>query len=147
MDRQRPPQEVLDPVGRVQRAEGILEDHLQLGAEGSRGLEAVALEDVDAVDQDLPGARLFQPGNTAGQGALAGTGLSHEGHDFAAANGQVDAVQGPDRVPGEQTAYGERLSQSSDLEGWGFGVEWRGAGMTVQSGSSCGSFQDCGVSR
>ena len=110
VDRQRPPQEVLHSVGRIQRAEGILEDHLQLGAEGSRCLEAVALEDVDAVDQDLAGARLFQPGNAAGQGALTRTGLSHECHDFAAANGQVHAVQGPDGVPGEQTTYRERLS-------------------------------------
>src|SRR5207247_1800267 len=43
VDRQGPTQEVLDPVCRVQRTEGVLEDHLQLGAERSRCLEAVAL--------------------------------------------------------------------------------------------------------
>jgi hypothetical protein len=101
---------MLHSVGRIQRAEGILEDHLQLGAEGARCLEAVTLEDVDAVKQDLAGARTFQPGNAAGQGALTRPRLSHEGHDFSAANGQVYAVQGPDGLPGEQTTYCERLS-------------------------------------
>ena len=71
VDRQRTTQEVLHPVCRVQRAEGVLENHLELRAECPRGLETVAREDVDAVEQDGTGARLLEPGNAAGQGALA----------------------------------------------------------------------------
>ena len=95
-----------------------------------RCLEPVPFQDVGAVEQDLAGGGLFQPGNAAGQGALAGAGLAHEGHDFAAADGQVHPAEGPDGGPGEQAAAGEILDQAPHLEGWGFGGVW--PVMTVQ---------------
>ena len=55
---------------------------------GRRCLAAVAFEDVDAVDEDVAGGGFLEPGDAAGDGALAAAGLADECHDFAAVDGR-----------------------------------------------------------
>ena len=123
VDRQRAPQEVLDPVGRVQRAEGVLEDHLQLRAERPRRLEPVALEDVDAVDQDLRRSSAVRAGRRSGRGCSC---RDPDSPTRATISPRPMVRSTPcrarTRVAGRRAANREGLSQSADLEGRGAGV-------------------------
>ena len=57
-----------------------------------------------AVEQDLAGGGLLEPGEAAGEGALAAAGLADQRHDLALPDGRGHVVEGADRGAGEQPA-------------------------------------------
>src|SRR5262249_18712186 len=76
---------------RVQRAVGVLEDHLHAPAQRDQVAPLHAV-DVLAVEQDLAGGRLLQPQDAAAGRGLAAAALAHQAQRLAAADREVDAV-------------------------------------------------------
>ena len=111
--------DVADGHPRVQRAVGVLEDDLDLAAVLLER-PAAHLGDVLTLVEDRAAGRLLQGDQQLGHGRLAAAGLADHADGLAAAQGQVDAVDGvdvPDRLL-EEDALGQRevLLQARDLQ-------------------------------
>ena len=73
-----------DPGPRVERGEGVLEDHLDLGPEGAHRRAAQGPQ-VAAVQDDLPVVGVVEADDAAGDGGLARTALADDAQGLAAA--------------------------------------------------------------
>src|ERR1700727_2296338 len=82
-----------DAAPRVQRAVGVLEDHLDLAPHLPQG-PGRQVGDVLAVEDDLPAGDGLQPGDAAGQGGLAAAGLAPQPEGLPVADLEADAVDG-----------------------------------------------------
>ena len=82
--------------------------------------------DVLAVEQDLPFAGLFEAGQDAQQGRLAGARTAQQGEDLPLADGQVDVVHGQHAV--------EALADAADLDQGITGSPARRAGSGLVRG-------------
>jgi hypothetical protein len=103
---QRLGEQRLDVLPRVERAQGVLEDHLHAPAHVAHRLR-LERGDVGAVEEDLARGGLDEPEDGPAQGGLAAAGLPHQAVRRPAVDGQVDAVHGldvPDRPVEEQAA-------------------------------------------
>ena len=98
VDRQRLGHDRLHPLPRVERAVGVLEDHLEAAAAGAQGRGGQG-EQILAVENDPAGRGLDQPQGTAAERRLAAPRLPHQGQAFAAGQVQIDAVEGPHGAP------------------------------------------------
>ena len=87
-----------DPAPRVQRPVRILEDHLHLAPERAH-LPGLELADVLAVEDDLAGGQVEQPGDAAGQGRLAAAGLADQAERLAPADLEADPVDRVHELP------------------------------------------------
>ena len=95
-----------------ERAGRVLEDHLH----GAAHLRAASRSPTGvAVERDRARRRLDEPDDRADQRRLAAPGLADEGDDLAAADVEVDAVDGPHGPP----PAGERHAQVADASSSG----------------------------
>ena len=83
-----------DGAGRVERPVGILEDHLHRAPVLQRGPARLVLEDVAAVQQDLPAGRLDEPRDQTGGRRLAAARLAHKRHHLASPDGERRVGEG-----------------------------------------------------
>jgi hypothetical protein len=108
-----------DRVPRVQRAVGVLEDHLDLLAQ-RKHLALGELGHVLALEDHLAGGRVVEPGDDPARRRLAAPRLAHQPERSAAGHGERDAVDGLDVAddPAEDTrgVHGEPLLEVADLE-------------------------------
>ncbi len=88
-----------DGHARVQRGEGILEDNLQVGAEGAQGGGGGA-GDVDAFEMDFAAMGRLQAEDRAGEGGFAAARFTDEGEGFAGSDFEGNAVNGADVADG-----------------------------------------------
>src|SRR4051794_17658871 len=99
MDDQRFGDDVEHGHARVQRAEGVLEDELQLPAEADQ-VVVLQVQDVDhaamIVEQHGAGIRLQRPHQDLGQRGLAASGLADQPKAFAAPYLEADIVHRED---------------------------------------------------
>ena len=79
------------PRPRVERAVGVLEDHLEAAAAPPQ-LPGAEGEEVLAVEADAPGGRLDQPDEAAAERGLAAARLPHQRQALAARDLEIDAV-------------------------------------------------------
>ncbi|MNV63740.1 hypothetical protein D3C71_1563470 [compost metagenome] len=93
MGAQRPFQHLADRRARRQRAERVLQYHLQLLAEGQKVLAAQPCNIIVAA-QDLTRAWQFQPAQKPHQCRLAATGFTDDGEAVAAADIESDVAHG-----------------------------------------------------
>src|SRR3954470_4890868 len=110
--------EVAYAHARIERAHGVLEDDLHVAA---LRLQPRALEarEVLALDRDRAGGRLDETQQRAAERRLAAARLAHEAESLAAANLEVDAVDGvhlPDGAAKQSRAEGEVLDHTLRLE-------------------------------
>src|SRR6201989_1398767 len=82
-----------DPAARVQGADRVLEDHLDLAAQRPHS-PLGELGDVPAVEDDPARGDVVQPGDTPGQGRLAASGLADNAERLPAPDRQAHAVNG-----------------------------------------------------
>ena len=82
-----------DPAARVQGADRVLEDHLDLAAQRPHA-PLGELGDVPAVEDDPARGDVVQPGDTPGQGRLAASGLADNAERLPAPDRQAHAVNG-----------------------------------------------------
>ena len=121
VDLERVPHPLLDRHRRVERRAGVLEDHLQVGAQlaqllgGHRGDLEVAPA---AVVGDRPLRRRHQPEQGPPERGLAAAGLADQAEHLAAVQGEVDAVDGldPARLHPEQARQRSALQLEVDGE-------------------------------
>ena len=78
----------------IERAGGILKDHLRLAAQAPEGAPAVVGK--ASVEPDRSRRDRFEAEHGAQQRRLAAAGLTDEGNDFAALDFEADAVDGAD---------------------------------------------------
>ena len=107
-----------DGHARVERAVGILEDHLEAApaAAQRRGLEA---SEILPFEPDLAGGRFDEPDGGASEGGLAATAFADEADRFARRDGQADVVDGAHEVLGgtEQARFNREMDfEVSDFE-------------------------------
>src|SRR5256714_7252578 len=86
--------DLTDPLPRIQRRVGILEDHLHLATERAE-LAPRQSRDVAAVEEDLPVGQVVEPDHTAGERRFPAPGLADETERLAASHLEADVV---DRV-------------------------------------------------
>ena len=77
---------------RAQQVEA-LEDEADLGVADDGALVAAELRDVGAVEDVRAGGRAVEAADDVHQRRLAGAGRSHDGHELAGVDAQVDAVE------------------------------------------------------
>src|SRR5437763_15703022 len=80
---------------RVQRAVRVLKDDLDAAPQRHQ-LSALELGDIDAVIEDLPGGRLFEPQDAAAGRRLAAAALADQPQGLAATDRKIDPVHGLD---------------------------------------------------
>jgi len=80
---------------RIERRAGVLEDHLQIAAGGEEFAGGVGGE-IAAIEDDGAAGGGHQLENRAREGGFAAAGFTDEAEDFAAAHGEIDAVDGFD---------------------------------------------------
>jgi hypothetical protein len=88
---------------RVQRGEGVLEDHLRLKPHGL-ARRGVQLLQAAAVPQDLALAGRMQAGDETGQRGLAAPRLADQAHDLAVVHLQVHTVHRMHRLVARRAA-------------------------------------------
>ena len=93
VDLERPGQVVADRVDRVERAEGVLEDHLDLAAVMQRWPPRFLRENIDAVEADLAGGWLDQAGDQARGRALAAAGFADDRDHLAPMDAERDVLE------------------------------------------------------
>src|ERR1700682_221644 len=91
VQQQRLPHRLRDLHARIERAERILEDHLQLGAEPPELTRAKICE-VDVAKAQRAGRWFLQPQDDPAESRLPTAALANEAQRFAAAHGQRDTV-------------------------------------------------------
>ena len=84
-----------DRMSRVERGEGILEDHLHSASQRPQ-LGLAQVRDVGSLEQHAPAGRLVQPEHRPTDGRLPATRLTDEPDRLAALDRQRDAVDGLD---------------------------------------------------
>ncbi|CAM5619120.1 hypothetical protein SBADM41S_04734 [Streptomyces badius] len=96
------------PEGHVVAGVQVREE--AVGLEDHSGVAPVGgdASDVLAVDQDLAGVRLLEPGEHPQRGGLAAAGGAEEGEQFAGFDGEVEPVEGHGRA--------ERAAQRAELD-------------------------------
>ena len=77
----------------VERAVGVLENHLELAATGAQRFTA-QLRDVLALEKDAPRRRLKEPDDGAAQRGLATAAFAHEPERFAGSELQAHVIHG-----------------------------------------------------
>ena len=100
---QRPRDGRAHAVARVERLERVLEHDLDAAAHVERPLPGRA-RDGDAIERDLPGGRLVQPGDAAPDRRLAAAGLADQRDAAARLDGERDAVDRRPRRPAAAVA-------------------------------------------
>ena len=93
VDRQRVGDDRTDPAARVQRAVGVLEDHLDLPPIRPQPPPR-QVGDVVAVERDAPRRDVVQPGHAAGQRRLPATRFADQAEGFAAPDLEAHVVHG-----------------------------------------------------
>ena len=83
--------ELADCLARVQRGEGVLEDHLHLLAQGAHFFAGI-VGDVLTVEENTAGGRLNELEDGAPGGGLAAAGFAHDAEGLALLNGKADTV-------------------------------------------------------
>ena len=115
------PKRTLDVVAhrlhRIERAEGVLEDDLDLGAVAKDVAPPPDVRDVVPLEQDLPRGRLGQVGEQARDGALPAAALADERRDRARAQLERHVVDGVDVRTPNAVPEREVLRQAAHLEG------------------------------
>jgi hypothetical protein len=123
IDQQRLADIVEQGHARIERAERVLEDHLDLGPERQQlalrqGREIDHLSGLGAVE-DLAAGRIDRPQDAARGGGLAAAALAHQAQCLALFQGEIDAVDRTDMANHalEETVRDrEELLQATDLE-------------------------------
>jgi hypothetical protein len=87
------PDDRLDGEARIERAGGVLEDHLKLAALLAEGA-AIEGEQVEAVESDLTAGGFNESDNGAAEGGFATTAFAHQPKGFAGRHLEVDPVDG-----------------------------------------------------
>jgi len=82
-----------DGHARVERGRGVLEDEVEVLAQGPQGAPGKAGH-VRAVDVDGAAGRVVESYGTASDGRLAATRFPDQAHDFALADRERDSVGG-----------------------------------------------------
>src|SRR5207249_1209873 len=103
---------------RVERAVGILKDHLKFPATGAED-RAVQACNVLAFEEDLAGGWLDQFDHGPSQGGLAAAALPDQTDRFPRRDFEADVIHGADEVPGacEQGVFHrEKDLQLADFE-------------------------------
>ena len=95
MNVQRFADAVGDGPSRVQRAEGILVDHLEAAAAGAK-LGPRQAGDVFALEHDAARGRLNKFDDRAAKRGLATTALTHQPDRFARRDGEAHVIHGAD---------------------------------------------------
>jgi hypothetical protein len=146
LDGERLGDDLTDAHAGIERAVGVLEDHLDAAAKDAEvalagGEEVVFL--VWAVEGDLAGGGLDEAQEEAGYGALAGAGFADEAESFAAVDGEGEIVDDA-RLPvlfGEVANFEEGFG-CGWFEGWSGGHGWDDLNTVSESilwrWSSCG---------
>ena len=80
-----------DLLARVQRAVGVLKDHLDAAAQRDQ-FAAPEFGDIDPVIEDLAFGRLFEPQDAAAHRRLAAAAFADQPQGLAAVHREVDAV-------------------------------------------------------
>ena len=91
MDRKHLPQGLGDGEARVERGEGILEDHLGPAAEGQQILRRQA-QHILAGEAHLAARRRGQAQDGTAERALAAAALAHQAEGIALLDGEADAI-------------------------------------------------------
>ena len=114
------PKRTLDVVAhrldRIERAEGVLEDDLDLRAVVKDVAPPPDVRDVAPLEQDLPCARLGQVREQPRDGALPAAALADERRDRARAQLERHVVDGVDVRPANRAPDREMLRQAPHLE-------------------------------
>jgi len=115
VQRQGALQVVLHCLDRVERGEGVLEDHLYVAAVSQHRLTILVREGVLSLQQYLSRRGGIEPGQQTGDGALAAAALAHEGQDAPLLQREADVIDGVDvaglssQAEGAAAADGEPL--------------------------------------
>ena len=106
-----------DPVGRVQRAERVLEHHRHVAAVGQVCRRVRMRRQRPALVEDLAARRLVDPGQQPGDGALAAAALADQRDDLAARRSTRSASSTACRRAAREVAADlEVLGQAAGLE-------------------------------
>jgi hypothetical protein len=91
--------DTFDGQARVERAGGVLEDHLKVASLLAEGA-ATDGEEVKAMESDLATGWFDEPDERAAQGGFAAATFAHQPEGFAGRHVQVYAIDGLDEIPG-----------------------------------------------
>ena len=100
--------ELADCLARVQRGEGVLEDHLHLLAQGAHFFAGI-VGDVLTVEENTAGGRLNELEDGAPGGGLAAAGFAHDAEGLALLDGKADTVDRVELAGGGAEIFGEVL--------------------------------------
>ena len=110
---------------RVERAEGILEDHLDLAPErlerGTGHRRQIDHLPLAGAVQHLAGRRIDRPQDRARQGRLAATGFTHQPERIAFLDGETYVIDRPhvaDHALEEALGDREVFAEPPDVEQW-----------------------------
>src|SRR4051812_23693222 len=103
---------------RVQRPEGVLEDHLDLRPVAQDVAAAPIGRDVAPLELDGPSRRVVEAREQPRDGALAASTLADERRDRPRAEGEADVVDGVTPAPAAEDAVARRelLREVVDLQ-------------------------------
>ena len=118
--------DVLDGAGAGEQIEA-LKDEAESVATQERTLHGVEIFDGNAVVVVMAGGGRIEAAEEVHEGGLAGAAGAHDGHEFTAPDGQIDATQGLERGVTVAVGFGEavQLNQGGVVGFHGWAVEVR----------------------
>jgi len=118
MDVQRFADDLLNGHARVERAVGVLENHLELAPPRAQG-RATHFQNVLAVERDFPRRRFDEPDDGAAERRLAAAAFADEAERFAGRDAEADVVHrlhGFSDAPEHPVLHGKMHLQVFDFE-------------------------------